>query len=235
MRIQWLLAQIISVLLSTALNADPIISLYLRPYPLLEDVPSATTFVNELGKPTKIAKHTVRFVSEKVMPSGIFALYAGNVALSDSTGQIVFPYKHNRPFVYLLITDHITPTVMFYNTLKNWEIERGTPARMFSLERKQDPQTNLYYWDVQEVDLPANNVIPLEAIVLLTNPKHIYVPTGITVTQDSPNLLLPDVFVRKGINTVEHALYILNLLQFFGSIETRYKLDTKRYLRIKSR
>lgn len=207
-----------------------IISLYLKPYPLTQDKASSQTVANNLSRPTNLARYQSRIINEKIMPSGIFGIYAGNIDISNLNGHLVFPYKHSKPMVYLVITNQILPTVMFFNTLKNWKLRPGEPAQMFKVERKQDDVTQQLYWDVEKIDLPQDGIIPLEAVILLAKPKHIYVPEGITPTEQSPHLLLPDVYVRKGINKTENALYILNLKHFFGNIEAIHRIDKKRYL-----
>ncbi len=212
------------------LNADHVITMFMEPYPLMAQSQQARVFINKLKKPGKIAKEHIKALGSNPITKGIFSTYGGYLAMSNNDGQTTFARKHVLPVIYLLITNKITPVLMAGNTIHHWEIEQKTPAKMYKVERLHDETEEIYYWLVQQVPLPENNRIPLEAITILAKPKHIYVPEGITLTQDSPNLILPSIFIKKGIKTNTNALYILNLRQFFGQLYPTYKKEVARYL-----
>ncbi len=206
------------------IHADQVITFFLKPYSA-----ASNAFAKKLQKPGAIARSTLRNFIKTNIAAGIFASYGGFLTLSAGTGQVTFPRKHTPPFVYLVITSRMTPIMMAGNTVHHWELEEGTPAQMYRVERKDEETTKRYYWDIQKVDLPKDNRIPLESILIVAKPKHIYVPTGTTPSNDNPQLVLPDIFVKKGINHVARALYMLNLRHFFGSISSEYKKEATRY------
>lgn len=154
---------------------------------------------------------------------GIFATYAGYLALSDLNGQITFPRKTQKNSINLLITTKISPIFMLKNTIAYWEINDITQAKMYKIERKQDKETLKYYWDVQEKDAPKNNKIPIHTIIIFANPKSIYVPIGITPTKNNTQLVLPKIYAKKDINLIRNALFILTIKPFFSSIKKIYK------------
>lgn len=199
-------------------QADNIITYFLKPYPLTEHDAYSKKINRKLSKPGKIAKHTANGIINRPWIDGIFSSYAGFLEVSDDEGRTLFPRRHEEPKVTLLITSKITPIIMTGNTVHHWELEKGTPAYMVTIQREQDLTTNLYFWNVIEMDLPQNNIVPLDTVVLFAKPKNIYVPLGITLTSDSPHLVLPDIYIKKGINVVKRSLYVLNIKQFFGTI-----------------
>ena len=204
-------------------QADRVISFFIRPFP------DAQKIVRKLKKPGKIARHTVEGLMDYHPTAGIFSTYGGYLQVSDVNGHIVFPRKHEKPQIYLVITPKITPIIMFENTIHHWELVPDAPKQMYTIERKYDRDAELFYLDVQKTDIPENNQLPLTAVVVIPKPKHIFVPTGITITKDNPNLLLPDIFVRKGVNIVTNTVYILNFRHLFGRLYLTYKKEANRY------
>ncbi len=209
--------------------ADAQITFFMRQYPTLAANDYTQEVSDGLRKPGALAHHSMHGILNKCIASGIFSTYGGYLATSDCDGQTNFPRLHDRPIIYFVITNHVTPIVITHHTLHHWELEPGKPAAMYKAERKYNPQSNLYFWDVEQVDLPADNRIPVEAVVIFTKPNYVYVPTGVTVTQDTPNLVLPPIYVKKGIKIYQSTLYVLNIKQFFGQTNPLYKKMDKGY------
>jgi hypothetical protein len=203
------------------------LALYFRPYPSNEQ--HAATLADKLQSPGKIAKHTVKGLAGHSLVAGIISTYAGFLQVSDYNGFTYFPRKHSSPKIYLVITKKMTPMVMFAQTVHHWELNPGVDAHMFLIERKKDDETQTVFFDVQAAPLPEDHIIPLEAIVILAKPADLYVPLGITLTNDSENWLLPDIYVKKGINVVDNMLYLLNMSHLFRPVELEYKKENLRY------
>lgn len=171
-------------------------------------------------------------LSKMVNPSqiaGIWATYAGFIESSDSFGQITFPRKQTNTTLFVLITNRITPIVMFEQTIAHWERVPDAPSRMYKYSRITDPETNLTYWDVQDMPLSADINIPLETLIIIAHPNNIFVPTGITITQEGPNLLLPTLYAHKGIDIINDSLYILNLTHLFGQVHLAHTKKASYY------
>ncbi len=203
--------------------ASPVITFFMRPYP------NAEKMIKKMKKPGKIARYTIERLADYSLSAGIFSTYGGFIQISNSNGQTTFPYKHQDPMVYLIITQKITPITMLDLMIDHWELVAGTPAAIYTIERKEDKETKTFYWDIKESQLPEDNKLPLKSLVIIAKPKNIFVPTGIALTQDNPNLLLPDIYVRKGIKITHNALYILNLRHFFGQLRNSYKKEETRF------
>lgn len=159
---------------------------------------------------------------------GIFATYGGYMTISNINGQITFPLMQQSKKFLLIITEKIGPVFMIGNTIHHWKL-LNIPHITYSVERKQDQQTKLYYWDVEATPNPENNIIPLNSIVIFAKPKNIIVPTGISLTNDDPQLLLPTIYVTKNNNNIVPALSTLTVRQFFGPLSITNKKENNTY------
>jgi len=211
--------------------ADNVITFFFKQYPTTNAHEFAQNLAKKLEKPKKLARRRIEGIVGRNPVAGIFSTYAGFIESSNVNGQIIFPRKHTQPKLNLIITNKITPVMMFSQTVHHLELEeiRPKPA-MYSIERKKDEQANTFYWDVQQVtEIPRDYTIPPESIVIIAKPHYIYVPTGITLTDDNPNLVLPNIYVKKGINIIANSLYMLNLMHLFREPDTQYQKKNKSY------
>jgi hypothetical protein len=154
---------------------------------------------------------------------GIYGSYFGYLNSSNTAGQLKFPRKHNDSSFKLVITERIEPLFMLENTINTWSIPEKAKYAYYSIERKKDEKSNLYFWDVQEEKLPSDRALPLNAIMLIAKPEELYVPTGIVPTTNTPQIVLPQIFVKSTIRLAENALSIVPIRQFFESISLSSK------------
>lgn len=206
----------------------PIITYFFHEYPMTKE--RAQQMAHKLRKPHGIAKRTLEGLTRHYSIAGIFSTYFGFLQVSNANGQTTFPRKQSKPSLQVVITNKITPVMMFANTISHWELETGTPAAMYTYELKTDEQTKLLYWDVKKAALPENNQIDsIDSIVIIAKPKNVYIPEGITLTTEDANLILPDMYIKKGIKLTRNALYMLNLASFFRPVDMLYKIRPKSY------
>jgi len=219
---------ILFTLQSVCLSGKNMISLFVRPFPRKKEV----TFEKLLAKTQMHGKISYKILKEtlrKHTHSGVLASYFGYVTPSNFNGQIVFPRKHQKDLVKLLITPMVTPIMMIGATVHHWESLPSLPARLYVVERKQDEATQEYYWNAQEEQIPENKHISIETIVLFADPKNILVPTGVTLTAKSPHLILPDIYVRKNTNIAVEALRVLKIKHFFMPVLSSTKKQNEIY------
>ncbi len=213
-----------------SLFAEQLITIFLKPYPELSLKEGSEKLGPKLAKPGKLSSTRAKHILKPSI-AGIFATYGGFLTISDLNGEVSFPRKHTKPFLYLLITEKLSPIIMSGNTIHHWDLEEDAAAAMYLMEQKWDEQAGIHYWDVSQVPVPENDHVPLESLTIFADPKYIYVPLGISTLKESPHLILPDIYIKKGINLTASALFILNLSQYFGSIIPMYKKQPDRYLR----
>lgn len=203
------------------LGATNVISFFLKEYPEKNDFNN----INKTIKECNILNNHFQTICQSYNIShnfAVFSTYAGYLSMSNTNGQISFPRKVINNSINLLISNKISPVFMFGATIAFWEIQDPT-AKMYFLERSQDPTTKLFYWEAKEKPLPASNRVPVQTIVIIADPKEIYVPLGATLTRSSSNLLLPDIYVKKDIDSLANVLFVLNIKPFFSRTNQIFK------------
>ncbi len=205
-------------------EANPTISFFFKPF---TDIKAIS---NKLKKPGNLAHHTVHGIVNHTSVSGILSIYAGYIDSSDYNGEVVFPRKHSKPAVVFLVTPELKPIALFENTIDHWELIPGMPAAMYVCEQKYDAKKQSHYWETKEVLLPADNIIPLTSVIIIAKPKNISIPIGVSPTRDTANLVLPDVFVMKGINIVANDSYMLTIRHLFKPVDSLIKREPLKVL-----
>jgi len=215
-----------------------------RPIELVSEQLTQPEFV--FGLPSKLYST----VSEGV--PGITAIYLGYITTSNKNGQISFPRKQQNDQMYVLITPQILPTFMIAPSLiYDLAIDPSQPVEMYEINRKKDKKLNTYYFDVINIKkaiknkntdkktmqkyiniLTSKTGIPLNTIILLTDPANINIPTGISLNHYSPNLILPTFTMHHEIDTTENSLYTLSIKQYFEQINIESKNDSPRVMTI---
>ncbi|HEV2916566.1 MAG TPA: hypothetical protein VGW78_02365 [Candidatus Babeliales bacterium] len=183
-----------------------------RPYPHIRKT------IYQLKKTGTISHIKLSSLVNPWQVAGIFATYAGYLESSDHFGYIIFPRKQVQPVLHVLIAHKIEPIVMFEQTISHWIIVNGSPAAMYRFERISDSDIGLTYWNVQQEQLPPDNAISLDTLIIIAHPDNIYIPLGITLTDAGPNLFLPTFYTRKNIKVTDNALYMLDLAHLFGQV-----------------
>lgn len=156
---------------------------------------------------------------------GVYGLYNGYLARTNDIGILSFPRDTVQEQFTLTITQAIKPIYMLDNTISNWNLAAPEETAMFQVKRLKDPETKLFYWKVQSLNLPSDNYIPLHSIIIIAKPEDVYVPLGASPTTKLPNLVLPPIYVKRGLDRINQALFILQIKQFFAPIRSINKQD----------
>lgn len=196
--------------------AGPRITLFFTPEPLTD----AEKISQKLAKPGKIAKYTAKGLVQTSLVEGILAAYGGYVAASDYNGELSFPRKHTKNSVEIIITPEMIPVPLFESTILNWRRIPGLPATMYVCEQLHDEQKDKHYWQTREVSLSDDMTIPLSAIIIVAKPKNVRMEGGKTEMNESGNFVLPNVYVKKGINIIDNSLYMLTIRHLFKPVQT---------------
>jgi hypothetical protein len=209
-----------------AVYAGPRMALFFTPEPLTD----AEKIHKKLARPEKVAKYTARGILQPSMVEGILATYGGYVTSSDYNGELSFPRKHTKNSVEIVITPEIVPVPLFENTILNWRRVPGLPAAMYECEQLYNEQKDQYNWQTREIPLSENMTIPLSAVVIIAKPKNMRMETSATPTHASGNFVLPNVYVKKGINITDNCLYLLTIRHFFKPVQTEENREPLRIL-----
>lgn len=188
--------------------------------------------IKSMADTEKVVSSILKPKTKLKLNNGIYATYAGFSALSDLHGQISFSRKTTEDKINILITDSIRPIYinpLKVNTISGFIANPKHNAQMYSLMRKQDPETTLTSWYINQEKAPKDGKINYDTIVLIANPKNVILPTGIVSTIAGENLLLPDIYVTKEIGLALNALSFLKIRQYFAPVKIVYNYKTDLY------
>lgn len=157
--------------------------------------------------------------------SGFLALYSGYIDYSDPNGEISFPLRHTPPKLYLIITPNIKLIKVKENTISHQEFDENEKenTQIFLFEKKEDMNKE-FYWQVTEEKIPENNIINPLSVIILTNPKNLFITTGEFMTNNNKHLILPNnIYVIKNNLNSKILLNFMNIKNFFEQIDIKDK------------
>jgi hypothetical protein len=221
------------IAVSFCLNADNRIVFYLKKAPEqafrlakldLEREKGLKKLENLSNKtPVQISNKLVKNEMKKHLGpnvDGFIALYAGYIDYSDSNGLISFPLRHVSPKLYLVVTREVNLIKVKGNTISNLALgSEKIPAKIYLFEKKED-KNKQFFWQVTEQKVPEDRQINKLSVVLLTNPKNIYVALGDFWSNDSKHIVLPSNIYVVGLGGNNKILLnSLDIKRYFEPIE----------------
>ncbi len=195
---------------------------------LIREYPDEQRLQDEPPNYTNMPKQLMKNTFYQPVVSGIYALYNGYFSHSDNMGVLTFPRTTQIEQFMLLVTPYVRP--VFYPetfTIDHWHITRPQQATAYHIQRYKDPETKLRYWKVLQTDLPTDQAAPLHSIIIIAKPKNVHVPLGATPTTNLPNLVLPPIYARRGLDRIKNSLYLLNVKQFFAPVRMQSKTENQ--------
>ena len=208
---------------TSAIFADRMININLQSYPLTQK--DVSNMLAEVEKPGRLPKSEMESLLKPAPINGIFVSCYGFIDASDNNGLVSFARKHTSPHISLIITREVKPIYTFGNTVHHWELKSKNAAN-FMMRKEFDEKTKKFYWDVKKEALPANNVIPREAVIIFSDPEHIYVPEGITPIKESgENLFIPPIYIKKDIAIIDNVLETLKVTHLLRPEKKEAKIE----------
>ena len=201
------------------MDANPTITFFFRPSSDIEKM------MHTLKKPGSLAKNTLNGMINHSSIAGIPVLYSGFITTSDYDGEVIFPRRHQKAAVTIVVTPELLPIALFENTVHHWDLIPGVPVAMYLCEQKYNDKTEQYYCEIRETSVPMDRKIPLEALIIVAKPKNIIIPSGATPTRETANLVLPPLYITKGINIVDNSTYMLSLRHLFRPVDLQNKRE----------
>lgn len=220
---------LISPMFTQPINS--VITCFLQPYPqakVILDEQQVAKYSKKLQQPGYLFKKIVKGTRVQTGTAGIMCIYLGYVDTSNSDGKITFPRKHQKPILNLLVAKAVKPIfIIAPETINNWVVDESQPAAMYQFTLNHDKETGLFYIEAKKIALPKDNKVPLETIIMIADPKNVFVPEGATISHYSINLILPPIYIRKNFNFNYNALYTLSIKQYFGQISSKHKQENQ--------
>lgn len=212
-------------------TTENMITMFIRQYPIFEKIKIENTGNTAVSKPLEqpdFVHAPIKNVQKKPGDAieGVSVSYLGYVTFSDHNGQVSFPRKQQTDTIQLLVTPRILPVYMLApTTIHHWQLHPNMPAAMYSITQHYDNVTGIYYFKTKKINLPENQRIELNTIIIYAHPEEIYVPEGASLTKYTTNLTLPDIYA-KHIQLADNALYVLSIKEYFEQINKEYKNET---------
>lgn len=208
------------------IQPEPIIQLN-----IVEDsTEKAIRMKKKIEQKGSVGKASFNHFADASSVAGFFAMYAGMLAMSDNAGAIRFLRKHTESVVYIAITQNIFPVMRLQNTVHHWQFVPNAAIMFYKLEPKINKEKNKLVWHIQELEVPESHIIPAEAIVVFANPAYFYFNTAIEYTAyTDPNIFLPPLISKKGINAVQSSLHLLSIRHFFAPLKPVVSTSQKAY------
>lgn len=219
---------------STAQYATPehIITFFVKKFPYFKEKKYNPNFSQALKQPGYITHKIIRKYTDSI--EGVMFLYAGNIAISNRWGQVTFPCLQQSRTMNILVTPTIEPSyILAPSTIQSWNFQNSSNQKAwYTVTSEYDHETSLYYHMTQKTDGPSDNSIPLNTIILISNPDDVYIPQGATIIQQSSSLVLPDIFIKRTFCFVYNSLYNLAIKQYFDQTTQTIKQDGQTVIHI---
>jgi hypothetical protein len=234
-------------------SVDTTISMFLHKYPYFhikqEEQMSPEELSKALKQPGYVAEQALKSKSKwSSSVAGIMCLYAGNVATSDTNGEVIFPKLQQQDNIYLLITKGVgfgPDYIIAPSTVHNWGQKKETELSLdteksyeiYLITFKHDDKLEISYFDTKKATFPdiedqnsahwrhGRYIIPLNTITIISDPSDIFVPIGATITKYSPNLTLPPLFIKRTFCFIYNSLYTLAIKQYFNQEQATHQLE----------
>jgi hypothetical protein len=222
---------IISNLLSAQLPTDsltpPLITFFVRPEQDLQKKLDADQLMKKSEKLGALDRLILKAQLAPAVTHGMYFLYAGMVARSDSNGQVIFPRKHAQDTIDLVITRTIRPVFLRGNIIHHFVISEKGDAQRYKLTRSSSQIPPLWHIEKEEIS-PSTRISPL-ALIVFAKPDHVVIPLVDTVTTAGPNLVLPYIYVSPTATNSLNALNFIKVSKYFMPVKASYRFMPDRY------
>ena len=174
--------------------------------------------------PDKFAKKMLKgLVPSTVVPSspsGIMMIYGGYVSYTDFNGLVNFPLRHEGKQIDIVFTPSIDLQRLYKDTYSGIFISQKSISELkfaasilpekysftqkpleeknpgASLEKKSEPSGIVMgNWAVSKSTVGMDTLLPPESVIVLVNPKNVFVPLGNATAMVQPHTVLPDMYL----------------------------------------
>ena len=192
--------------------------------------------LNQLGtlSPQKIGKRFYKGLQPRnidlpTSPSGILGIYGGYYTYSSRDGFISFPLRHDDEEINLIVTPHLDLNFLHKQTISHLAVKESAldhykiSEQMYPRHFHITPASSPSAWDVKERHFPMGEKLPADALIIIANPRNIFVPEMTVPRLASKNLIGPTVYLIGKKSNDKVLLNNLHLLTHFEEIMTGEK------------
>jgi hypothetical protein len=188
----------------------------------------AETMLYKIESPSRLNRMLLKAHLRRQTVEGIYATYRGWYTVSDYLGRITFPRKTPQSSLTLIITRGLQPILLDENLVHHFIMDETEAAEVYKFIY-DDSKKNKPVWHVSKQPIPQDRTVPIDALVLLTKPEHIYIPTGTFDAIKSQSLILPTIYARGQLTPNINALHFADINRFFSPTEYAWRFGKARY------
>lgn len=184
----------------------------------------------KIDKPGKIARWGLKqLLTIPLSTLGIIGAYAGYCTVTNSIGQLIFPRKHAKDEITVVITQKIKPVIVRGQTVRNFIVTPGAAAKWYTFTRESNEKVPSAFWRVKSIDAQESARIPAEALIIFANPEDILIPHSPIATISGTTLLLPTLNVTKQYRVEPNALQFLKVSKYFSTVKLSHRYLADRF------
>jgi hypothetical protein len=190
----------------------------------------AEALQHKIDKPGKIARWGLKqLLTIPLSTLGIIGAYAGYCTVTNSIGQLIFPRKHAKDEVTLVITQKIKPVIVRGQTVRNFIVTPGAASKWYTLTRESNEKTPTAFWTTKSLEPQESARIPADALIIFANPEDILIPQSPIATINGTTLLLPTLSVTKHYRVEPNALQFLKISKYFSTVKLSHRYLADRF------
>lgn len=208
-------------------TTEHVITFFIQPCFCSNQCVENSNLTEALEDPGFLNRNHMKYCLKSIQRQGINVVYYGMATHTDAHGQVTFPRKQTQNNILLVVTAKPHPLVSQGRTVNKWIIDPQTPAAFYTYT--QGITNGQPIWYTQKIEIPANRVIPAQAIIIIANPEELIIHEGASSTVPGPNIVLPPIYTKKTINLDKDALLFLNINEYFSHTQKVVNYSTDRY------
>ncbi len=174
--------------------------------------------------PDKFAKKMIKGLVPSTIvpssPSGIMMIYGGYVSYTDFNGLVNFPLRHEGKQIDIVLTPSIDLQRLYKDTYSGIFISQKSISELkfsasilpekYSFTQKPLEEKKpgallgkksefsgilMGNWEVSKSTVGIDSLLPSESVIVLVNPKNVFVPLGKATAMVQPHTVLPDMYL----------------------------------------
>ncbi len=145
---------------------------------------------------------------------GIFAYYRGLVVISDIQGLIMFPRLEQDRNLTVVIASDIEPMRFTSDRPSSFSVSRSIPSEWYMCSAVEDVNSGMLTWKAEKITPPQDMKIPINALIIIANPKVLFFSSDPLTVPFSENFMLPDLFATEELTRGIYGLHALEALRY---------------------
>jgi hypothetical protein len=143
---------------------------------------------------------------------GIFGFYRGYTNTSNKDGRLYFPKMESEKKILVVIAKEIQPISVTGGIPTHFMIPNGSDSKWYICEGTSDTTNTKITWTAKIIPQPLDRKIPLNTIIIISDPNFISFDLDPYIVKYSENFLLPTLFVSDNFTPGMYAIAAMDRL-----------------------